>query len=674
MNSLFAVAALAAAIAPWQGQDASSLRLREAILVAEDARPRDSAGLESLLAGLRSSDSVAQRLGVRGLGRLERQDLAAAIGWGMSAPAPGVRAEAANALAQSAVRGDGAEARRLLQIGLLSEKDQTVRGVILRSLGRLPVPADEMPSLERVLAASLASNPTEPAVLAGAANGLASLYRRHASRRPPSDEAIRALAAHLDQARPVQVRRLAAAALAVSGRVDSTALGTAMRDPDREVRRLAVSATGSRARMEGREGIIARGLGDRDAGVRVEALRAGAGPQPTPRGCATIQDALRDADPQVRLVAIDLLAGCGPEAASPLREIARRPMTEATWHEPAHALVALARVAPRSADSLFAGFVTYPIWRVRMYAALASHAVPAAGVLEALAGDRHPNVLEAALTGLRALRGHAADRHYLAALAAADYQLLLTAAQALDSSPDPVAVPALLDALKRVTDQRRETSRDVRMAMLRTLEHIAGPAHSTALEPYLADFDPAIASQVAAMLSRWTGTARLAEPRPLPEVVVPHWAALEAMARLRPVLVMRGGGRVVLRLRPFDAPTNVARFVRMARAGWFDGLTFHRVVPNFVVQGGSPGANEYMGDGPFSRDEVDLASHGRGTVGISTRGRDTGDGQLFINLVDNIRLDHDYTIIAEVVDGMDVVDAMLEGAVIERVEWTPEVP
>ena len=60
-------------------------------------------------------------------------------------------------------------------------------------------------------------------------------------------------------------------------------------------------------------------------------------------------------------------------------------------------------------------------------------------------------------------------------------------------------------------------------------------------------------------------------------------------------------------------------------------------------------------------------SHVRGTVGISTRGRDTGDGQIFVNLVDNPRLDHEYTIIARVVEGMDVVDGVLEGAVMEEV-------
>ena len=105
----------------------------------------------------------------------------------------------------------------------------------------------------------------------------------------------------------------------------------------------------------------------------------------------------------------------------------------------------------------------------------------------------------------------------------------------------------------------------------------------------------------------------------------------------------------------------------LARAGYFDGLTFHRWAPNFVIQGGSPGANEYQGDGPYTRDEVG-GSHWRGTVGLSTRGHDTADSQIFINLVDNVRLDYDYTVFGVVSEGLDVVDAVFEGAVIERAE------
>jgi cyclophilin family peptidyl-prolyl cis-trans isomerase len=105
-----------------------------------------------------------------------------------------------------------------------------------------------------------------------------------------------------------------------------------------------------------------------------------------------------------------------------------------------------------------------------------------------------------------------------------------------------------------------------------------------------------------------------------------------------------------------------------AGRGYYDRLTFHRVATNFVIQGGSPGANEYVGADRFMRDELGLRSHARGTLGISTRGRDTGDAQIFVNLIDNWRLDHDYTVFAEVVRGMDVVDAVLEGDVIDRVE------
>jgi cyclophilin family peptidyl-prolyl cis-trans isomerase len=90
------------------------------------------------------------------------------------------------------------------------------------------------------------------------------------------------------------------------------------------------------------------------------------------------------------------------------------------------------------------------------------------------------------------------------------------------------------------------------------------------------------------------------------------------------------------------------------------------VAPNFVIQGGSPGANEYAGEPHYMRDEVGL--HYRGTVGISTRGRDTGDAQIFVNLIDSPRLDHNYTVFGTVVAGMDVVDNILEGDVIERIE------
>jgi len=133
-------------------------------------------------------------------------------------------------------------------------------------------------------------------------------------------------------------------------------------------------------------------------------------------------------------------------------------------------------------------------------------------------------------------------------------------------------------------------------------------------------------------------------------------------------VTMAGKGVFELTLLTEDAPATVARFVRLARAGYYNGLTFHRVVPNYLIQGGSPGANEVMGDGPYLRDEVGLESHTRGSVGISTRGRDTGDAQICPDVCDNPRLDHDYTVFARVTAGMDVVDRVLECDVIERID------
>lgn len=131
---------------------------------------------------------------------------------------------------------------------------------------------------------------------------------------------------------------------------------------------------------------------------------------------------------------------------------------------------------------------------------------------------------------------------------------------------------------------------------------------------------------------------------------------------------IKGVGTVELAFRFDDAPMAVHTFVSLAAAGKFNGLTFHRIVPNFVIQGGSPGADEYdpLTD-TFMRDEVGTARNNRGSLGISTRGRDTGDGQIYVNLVNNFRLDHDYTVFANVTRGLAVIDRVQEGDVIESI-------
>jgi cyclophilin family peptidyl-prolyl cis-trans isomerase len=151
--------------------------------------------------------------------------------------------------------------------------------------------------------------------------------------------------------------------------------------------------------------------------------------------------------------------------------------------------------------------------------------------------------------------------------------------------------------------------------------------------------------------------------------------ALGADVRLRVTMAEgSGGGSFVVKLRGDVAPMMAARVLELARSGYYNNTGWHRVEHDFVVQGGGPGANEYVGNARYFRDELGTVPHARGTIGMSTRSHDTGDAQWFINLKDNLRLGRDYTVFAEVAEGMGVVDQILEGDVIGKMELLPPTP
>jgi cyclophilin family peptidyl-prolyl cis-trans isomerase len=199
--------------------------------------------------------------------------------------------------------------------------------------------------------------------------------------------------------------------------------------------------------------------------------------------------------------------------------------------------------------------------------------------------------------------------------------------------------------------------------MLDRIGTLGSAASAPRLTPYLADYDTTVAAQVATIVSGWTGERKEAHPVPLP--IHPEPLAelfLRRSIRLRVTMApSSGGGSFTVRLFPDETPASVARVLRLVREGFYDGKIFQRVEPNFVIQGGGPDANEYVGDAAFMRDELTMRTHARGTVGISARGRDTGDGQWFINLVDNPLLDHEYTVFGRIDTGWSVVGRILEG-------------
>lgn len=647
--------------------------LRQQLRAAEDARASAPGQWDALVTGLAHGDVGIRLQAARALGRLEDARAIPVLAPALDDVSLEVRVEVAHALAQSATGGaQAADVSRLLRARLVRETDGGVRGAIATSLGRLPYEAGAerdaaVASLSGLLDRG-AGPSAQPSIFAltGVARGAASLARRCAQQQTPCpsivpvlDRLVRTGVEPESAVAPViaaRVRRLAASGLIATGALPVETRRHLLTDADAEVRRAAVVALADHEATT--EAMALSWLRDDAMVVRHAAAQRGGR-----RWGSVAERALADPSPHVRLAAIDAL-GEARRCAACVSLVTEASAT--TWHAHAHALVALARTDAQEARRHLAAAVTSQVWQVRMYAARAAAEADDLAVLRDLARDMHPNVREAALAGLAARQHRDSDDVRLDALGSGDYQLVLTAARTLAGTPRKAdAREALLAALTRLTLDRRDTSRDPRVALLDRLEEVGDAAVFERLRPWTRDHDPVVARRAADIIQSRTGQPTEAAPstsarrEPLPTD--------DEIARLdgqHVTLTLAGGGDVVVRLAAREAPANAARFARQVAAGGWDGLTFHRVEPGFVVQGGSPGANEYVGADLYTRDERGPLSHVRGTVGISTRGRDTGDGQIFINLVDNARLDHAYTILGTVVSGMSDVDAMLEGATI----------
>ncbi|MFP2909818.1 peptidylprolyl isomerase, partial [Pyxidicoccus sp. 3LFB2] len=126
-------------------------------------------------------------------------------------------------------------------------------------------------------------------------------------------------------------------------------------------------------------------------------------------------------------------------------------------------------------------------------------------------------------------------------------------------------------------------------------------------------------------------------------------------------------GDITVRLDVDEAPLTSGNLYALAGKGYFNGVTFHRVVPDFVAQGGDPRGDGEGGPGYSIRCEMTRRPYRRGTVGMALAGKDTGGSQFFFTHAPQPHLDGRYTAFGEVVSGMDVVDALLEGDIIREV-------
>ncbi len=128
------------------------------------------------------------------------------------------------------------------------------------------------------------------------------------------------------------------------------------------------------------------------------------------------------------------------------------------------------------------------------------------------------------------------------------------------------------------------------------------------------------------------------------------------------VITMEKGGVIEIEFYPEDAPTTVETFTTLTKKGFYDGLTFHRVEPGFVVQGGDPNGNGTGGPGYTVKAEFNRRPHQRGAVAMARSAHPDSAGSQFYNCFATApHLDGQYTVFGQVVNGMDVVDGIQVG-------------
>ncbi|HUG52850.1 MAG TPA: HEAT repeat domain-containing protein [Vicinamibacteria bacterium] len=417
-------------------------------------------------------------------------------------------------------------------------------------------------------------------------------------------------------------------------------------------------------------------LRDRDETVVVNAVRAVA-LLGQARAVPAVSALLRSPSSALRVEALKALSVLPPD-----RGLRERVVAEVGSPEPwvrAAALQALARMEGAEFALVLANLDPDPVWFVRagLAAALAIAGDEASQArLLAMLEDEDARVLPAVLEALRVSRGpdsvHTLKRH----LGHPDFAVRMAAADQLAALKVTGLGEELAASLARA---RGDVEMDARLSLVGLLAQ-QEDARSLALLREVAQGDRARPVREKALQALRARGEPLPAPGPEPvarpaldyrEALAPYELGADARVFTPRVFLHTRHGKVEIHLNVVEAPLMSAAFLDLVRRGYYDGLTFHRVVPGFVVQGGDPRGDGNGGPGFALRDELGQRPYGRGVVGMALAGKDTGGSQLFITLSPAPHLDARYTVFGWVASGMEAVDKLRPGDVIERVEaWT----
>lgn len=611
------------------------------IAEAEDRRDASVAG--GIPAALAHPDAAVRARAARAAGRLQDSTLVAPLQSLLADRDAVVRREAAFALGQTGHRS----ARTALEASL-SDRDPVVVAFAIEALGKLG---------DRAATARLTPWLTR---------GTPEQRMRAAESmwRLADTSATSALLAALDARDPAVRWRVVYALekLPQPARIVPAVAPRLTRDPDALVRAHAARTLGRLLSPLATPSLMAA-LADSDAAVVVNAVRGlqlvrDASEPRTPRALVSL---LHHRDPHVRVTAATALADSFAWAAGDAADsVAVRAALIAGMQDgdPAtrgacgRALLlrersaALTVVGPLFADSV--AYVRNAVTdglRAMRSEDLDGRIPRVANALSGrwqVDGHRLVRMTAAEVAGQLWSRTHHPSlerlvRSLRSALGERDELVVAAAAAGLAEAGDSAAVPALVQAYAR---HARDADADARLGIRDALRSLAGAALADSVErttpaPAPPLPDAAFHSPVTARHARLTTSAGVME-----------WEFLTA-----------------------DAPQTVRNFVTLAQRGYFDSLTVHRVVPDFVIQDGDPTGTGSGGPGYTIRCEYNPWRYESGMVGMALSGKDTGGSQWFVTLSPQPHLNGRYTIFARVTRGLDVARRITQGA---RV-WTVEV-
>lgn len=280
--------------------------------------------------------------------------------------------------------------------------------------------------------------------------------------------------------------------------------------------------------------------------------------------------------------------------------------------------------------------------------------------------DADVRVRAAALDALVAAEAPDATKRLFEALDAPDYSLRAAAARLVGARRPDGGAARLARAYERADSDATPQARSAALAAL--ARYGGGPAEAV-LRRALDDREWPVRLQAQRLLAEMgVADARALRPAPIRQPV----GFFESEALLHPsfsphAFIETRHGTIQLELNVVDAAVTTQTFIELARAGFYNGLRVHRLIPHFVIQAGDPRGDGGGGPGFTQRDELSPVPFLRGTVGMALSGPDTAGSQFFIALSPQPHLDARYTVFGRMVAGEQVLDQVAPWDVIERV-------